>query len=666
MDVLDPLFAHVRGGGGGGLVEAHNALFEWYIWTYVCAVKLGWPELRLDQMRCSAAKARAHCLPGALGLLGDALGLAKRKDKAGDALIKFFSVPVNPTKSNGGAVRNRMADHPDRAAPFIDYCDTDVITEHEASTRIPDLCEQELRFWQYDLLSNARGVGIDIPAVDYCIAIMEQAFARYNSELALITAGIKASEIQQLTGWLLANGAGVTSLDAEHIESYLARDDLPPQCRRALEIRQLIGSASVKKLYAIRAQTADDGRLHDLTIYHGARTGRDTGTGPQPLNMPRNGPRLLWCECCSRPYYHRRPRCPWCDTDAAFAVERSWSVEAVDHAIRLMALGDLDLVEQFFGDALLTIAGCIRGLFIAAPGHQFISSDYTAIEAVVTAALAGEQWRLDAFARGDDIYLRSASRITGTSYDEYAAYRVEHGENHADRQKIGKPAELGLGFGGWIGAWRQFDKSGTLDDDAVRRLVLAWRDASPHIVEFWGGQVRNGQPERYGLEGAAVSVIGNPGTSITLGADRDVRVFSEADTMYIELPSGRRLTYHQARLDLGTRKRATDWQISYMSNNKNPAKGERGWTRIETYGGSLCENVVQATARDILRDAILRLADHHYPTVLRIYDEIVAEVPEGYGSVEELERLMGVMPSWAEGWPIRASGGWAGKRYRKE
>lgn len=660
------LFEHVR---NGGLIEAHNALFEWYIWNYCCVPKYGWPELHMNQLCCSAAKARAHCLPGSLGLLGEALHTEYKKDKIGDSLIKFFSVPVNPTMKNDGAVRNYDWDYPEKFEQFCAYCDQDVRTEKAASDQIPDLPLDEWRFWQFDLLSNARGIGVDTFGVDCAMDILEQAFDRYNAELSIITGGIKASELEQLKGWLAAKGVRTPSLDQEHIEALLKDVRMPPECLRALEIRQLIGSASVKKVYSIAAQTADDGRVHDLTIYHGARTGRDTGVGPQPLNMPKEGPKLLWCECCKRPYYHKRGKCPWCFTDAAFATEKKWSVEAVDYAIQIMALRDLNKLEEFFGDALLTISGCIRSLFIAAPGHRFISSDYSAIEAVVTAVLAGEQWRVEAFARKDDIYLRSAAGITGTSYEEYLAYAEQHGEHHSDRQKIGKPAELGLGFGGWLGAWRQFDKSDNYDDEQVKQNIIRWRGASPNIVEFWGGQWRReyGQwrPELYGLEGAAVSVIGNPGASITLGALNNITVFSEGDTMFIRLPSGRLLTYHEARLNRIDRYGRDCWEITYMSNNKNPKMGEMGWTRIETYGGKLCENVVQSTARDILRDAILRLADHHYPTVLRVYDEIVSEVPEGFGSLEEFERLMSTMPEWAHGWPIRATGGWEGKRYRK-
>ena len=663
------LFAYLA---TGGAVEAHNVMFERVIWEKVCVPRYGWPPLDPAQPRCSMAKAHAWAIPGALGKIGDALNLPVKKDPDGDRLIKLLCVPQTPTKKQP-KLRLRREDAPEEFQRLDAYCDRDVETEAVASHTIPDLPQHELRYWRADQAINHRGVAVNRAAINDCIAVLEQAYELYGAELQEITGGIKVTELAQLQGWLSARGVRMASMDADAIEAALA-GPLPPPARRVLEIRAAIGSASVKKLYAMANQVAADDRLHNLIVYHGARTGRPTGEGPQPLNLPKAGPALRWCGDvdCGRPYAAAACGCPWCGADAAFSTPSGWKAAAVPHVLEVMAHRSLHLVEHYFGNAVLCIAGCVRGLFVSAPGHDLICSDYSAIEAVVTAALAGEQWRIDTIREGTCIYLASASRITGTPVEEYLAHKRQHGEHHPDRQKIGKPAELGLGFGGWLGAWRQFDESDTFTDDEVKRNILAWRDASPAIVEFWGGQRRKvvdpytgrweWRDELYGLEGAAIRAVQYPGPAVDF---RGIRYQVTGDVLYCTLPSGRRLSYHQPRLGQSDR-RPGELQITFMTHNKNPKMGPMGWVRMQTYGGRLCENVVQATASDILRYASIALEEAGYPIVLHVYDEIVSEVPEGWGSIEEFERIMATLPDWAAGWPIRAAGGWRGKYYRKE
>jgi DNA polymerase len=331
---------------------------------------------------------------------------------------------------------------------------------------------------------------------------------------------------------------------------------------------------------------------------------------------------------------------------------------------------DLATVERIYGDAQLALSGIIRGMFIAGPGCDLIASDYSSIEAVVAAALAGEEWRLEAFRQRQDIYLVSAGRITGRSPEEYAAYLAEHGHKHPDRQKIGKPAELGLGFGGWINGWRVFDDSDLFTDEDVKQNIRAWRTASPAIVEMWGGQVR-GKPwrpdrlELYGLEGAAIAAVQNPGQCYSY---RSISYGMRGDALYCRLPSGRYLTYHRPRLAPSTRWEGVEGlvELSFEGWNTNPAAGPMGWIRINTFAGRLFENVVQAVARDLMAHAVVSLERARYPLVLRVHDELVAEVPAGWGSIEDFEAIMATLPAWAAGWPIRAAGGWRGQRYRKD
>lgn len=656
------LCAHIA---AGLPLESHNAMFERLGAHHVLTPRYGLPPLRPDALRCSMATARVNSLPGALGNLGAVLNLGVQKDKDGKRLLDKFSVPRQPTKTDP-RLRILPADDPADYTKLGAYCGQDVATEMAAADSMEPMTGAELEFWLIDQEINWRGMGIDRKAVRDCIVILEQALERYGAECVALTGGIGTGQIEALRGWLAAQGVFLDTLDADAVEAALERTP-PGPARRALELRALVGSASVKKLYAMENQCSRDDRLRNLIVHHGARTGRPTGDGPQPLNLPKAGPQLVTCASCARPH---KPMslCPWCGVASAPDARATWKPEMIDHVLDVISDGSLPLVEYFFGDALLCISGCIRGMFVADCGKRLIASDYSAIEAVVIAMLAGEQWRIDAFLRNDPIYLVSASKITGTPLQAYLDYYEQHGEHHPDRQKIGKVAELGLGFGGWLGAWRVFDDSDTYRDDEIKNIILAWRDASPAIVEFWGGQWRgkpwDGRPELFGLEGAAISAMRNPGYRYDVGA---VSFYMRGSMLKMRLPSGRELTYHDPHLTPSQRAgaRPGEQSISYMTWNSNPKYGKAGWVRMETFGGRLAENCVQATAHDILRHAIIGLRSAGYPTILHVYDEIVVEVPEGLGSVADVERIMNIMPAWAADWPVRASGGWEGRRYRK-
>jgi DNA polymerase len=280
------------------------------------------------------------------------------------------------------------------------------------------------------------------------------------------------------------------------------------------------------------------------------------------------------------------------------------------------------------------------------------------------------------------IYEQSASKISGVPFHEFmfsAGYTADEllhpdwytrkpshptDKHHPLRKTIGKVAELASGYGGWIGAWKNFGADKFLTEKEIKDSILAWRKASPMIVEFWGGQFRGNweykRPERYGLEGMAINAIEHPG--IEFGY-RDVTYYRDGDALYCRLPSGRLLTYNSPRLRPSER---GGLAISYSRWNTNKSNGAvNQWITVDTYGGRLCENVVQAVARDIQRHSILGLEAAGYPVVLHVYDEDISEVPEGYGSIDEFESIMSTMPDWAAGWPIRANGGFRAKRYRK-
>lgn len=663
------LFDHVR---SMGLIESWNTTFEHHVWNNVCTPKYGFPPLHYTQQRDAMAKARAFSLPAKLGKAALVLGTLQQKDKEGTRLLNKFSKPRNPTAKDK---RNRIL--PDPSDPdsqlLYDYCLQDIATEEDISSCIPDLNPDELEFWLNTCKSNYAGVGIRPEEVDSCINILEQAYTKYNLELANITDGevMESTKVEQLRQWCATQGVNTPTLDDDSTKALL-KQEIPLNVRRALEIRQMIGSAGVKKVYAMKKIASPEGRLCDLFIYHGARTGRDTGAEVQPQNLTKAGPRVTWCGGCDKPFGpHWKDVCPHCGASLALLSyvkdDGKWTWEAVDHAMEAITTRSLEYVEWVFGNAVLTISGCIRGLFVAAEGKEFICSDYSAIEAVVLAALAGEQWRLDTFHAKEDIYLKSASTITGTTMQEYKDYAKQTGSKHPDRQKLGKVAELASGYAGWIGAWKNFGADKFYSDDEIKGLIVAWRDASPTIPEFWGGQVR-GKPwkpshfEYFGLEGAFVQAIRSPNQCfMTHGISFGMR----DDALFVRLPSGRILTYHRPRLTPHP-KYEGQLSISYEGWNSNALMGPIGWFRMETYGGKLCENIVQAVSRDIMAFAVNNLERAGYNVVIRVHDEIVAEIPEGSGDIEEFERIMATLPPWAQGWPIRASGGWVGKRYRKD
>ena len=660
------LFAHLR---SGGPIEAHKAGFERHVWEQVCVKRMGWPPIQPEQWRCSMAKARAHALPGALAQITAVLGTSAQKDPVGKRLIQKFSVPRNPTKKDP---RLRLDPATDPEGPlFYKYNIGDVAAESEASSLTPDLPPEEQEYWHVDQAINHRGVAIDVDGVRSCIQVVEAALARYNGELALLTGGIQASQVAQLTGWLHGRGVHLDSLDEEHVEAALGR--LPPQPpgviwppRRALEIRALAGSASVKKLFAMENQVCADGRLRDLFNYHAARTGRPTGEGPQPTNLPSSGPEMRRCEACRRHYGKRKPMCPWCWSDAVHSKDVEWGFEAAEDARRVLATGNMDTVLWHFDEVLPVIAGCLRGLFVARPGYDLVCSDFNSIEAVGGAEITGETWRQEVFRTHGKIYEMSAALITGVSFDEMMAYRKETGSHHPHRKR-GKVMELACGFGGWVGAMKNFGAGEFMTEAEMADAAGKWRRASPAFVECWGGQTRRGpygssMPELFGIEGAALRALYRPGE---VHGYRGRTFVCQGDVLYLRLLSGRYLTYHRPRLRPSER-RAGEVTISYEGWNTNPKNGPVGWIRMDTYGPKIFENITQAECRDIQRHAQVQLERAGYPIVLHVYDENVAEVPEEFGSVEEVERIMSSMPAWAADWPVRASGGWRGKRYRKD
>lgn len=648
---VGPLLEHVH---RERMLSAWNAGFEWTVWNFYCVPVLGWPKLDIEQLVCDMAKARAHALPGALAKAGAVQRLTIQKDPDGDRLLKKFSMPRNPTKTDP-RTRIRPDEDPDDAARLYAYNDTDIYSELESSSKVPDLSPLEREIWLFSERANHRGMQVDLISVDNLIAVLEQAHVKYNAELRTITnnAVEAASEVEALRVWCNQQGCMFGNLDAEVIEDALKRRDAyPPAVVRALEIRSMLGAAGVKKLYSIRAQATPAGRLYDLYMFFAARTGRWNGVGPQPMNL----------------------------------IKGKLTPAEVEACLGWMSTRDLDIIEKLYGNAVEAIGDCIRGLFIAGPGCDFVSSDYSAIEGVTAACLAGEARDIEVYRTHGMIYEAAASDISGIPFEEFVKHRLDTGgamqpdgtirggKHHPLRNKQGKFAVLACGFGGWVGALIGFGADEFLTEDEMKAVVLGWRRSHPYIVEMWGGQTRgrfqSARPEQFGLEGCAIAAVENPGLCYTY---RGVSYQMHGDCLYCSVPSGGLLTYHCPRLAPTTREWAQPWEkeLSFEGWNSNPKKGPVGWIRMKLYGGLQFENVVQKVGRGKQAAGLVRLDRGGYPIVMHGHDEFVSEVPEGFGSVVEAEAIVNVVEPWqylpdGSPWPIKAKGGWRGKRYRKD
>lgn len=674
------LFDHIL---AGGLLEAWNSSFEFLLWLNVCHRRMGWPALDQHQLRCAMAKARAFSLPGGLDEAAKAISAGEQKDAKGKALIRKLCVPRQPSKKQIDTTpawmlpkANRLTplNAPEDYADLYAYCRQDIKAEAAISALCPDLSPDELNLWLLDQRINFRGVAVDRSALDACISIVRQAETKYTEELKHITSGTvqSASELEKILGWLAgACGVRMGNLDADAVDAALKRE-LPPAARRVLTIRSMLGASSVKKLFAIERRISADGRLRDLFAYCGAdRTGRWAGRGPQPQNLPGSGPPVKRCGHCGRACWSGLTSCPACWTDAATAPTCDWGIEAAEAALADIATRSLEHVERMWGDAIAAVSGCLRSLFCADHGKELICSDFSAIEAVVLAEIAGEEWRQEVFRTHGKIYEMSASKISGVPFDEFLAYKKKKGVHHPLRKKVGKVAELASGYGGGLGAWKAFGADAFMADDEIQRNVYAWREASPAIA----GNRRAGITGLwYGLQEAAHLAVSNPGTcyayqarATKFGQPPPITYGMRGDVLYCRLPSGRCLCYHKPRLEqtMGYGGRV-ELALTYWGYNSDYKKGPKGWMKLDTWGGKLTENIIQAISRDILGYSMPNLEAAGYPVVLHVHDEIVSEVTAGTGDIAEFERIMSTLPAWAAGWPVKAAGGWRGGHYRKD
>lgn len=573
---------------------AHNSAFE-----RACLTRYLGRDLPPEEWEDTMILAAMNGLPLSLDAAGAALELRDQKIREGTALISYFCKPCKPTIANGGRTRNRPEHAPDKWERFKAYCKRDVEVEQAIYRRLRSfpVTDFERKVWALDARINERGVRIDTGLVAAAIAQNEAFTTRRMAEMRRLTGLENPNSVAQLKDWLETAGMSADSLNKAAVLE-LKDKATDPATRRVLELRQQLGKTSVTKYEAMQSAVCADGRVRGLLQYYGAgRTGRWAGRLVQVQNLPQN------------------------------------HLAGLGLVRELVRERDLETLELCFDSVPDVLSQLIRTAFVAGEGNIFHVADYSAIEARVIAYLAGEKWRMDVFRSGGDIYCSSASAM-------FRVPVVKHGVNGHLRQK-GKIAELACGYGGGVGALRAFgaDKMG-LTEEEMQDIVTQWRAASPAIPRFWRD-----------AESAAVRAINNPGRTTTVPCG--VKYRRDGDALRCRLPSGRILSYWDAKLD-------TDGSICFMGQNQTT----RRWEKTGTWGGKLVENIVQAYARDCLAVAMVRLAEEGWKICFHVHDEVIVEAPTGT-SWEQVAEVMGRPIDWAPGLLLRGDG-YSTPFYRKD
>lgn len=573
---------------------AHNSAFE-----RACLTRYLGRDLPPEEWEDTMILAAMNGLPLSLDAAGAALELRDQKIREGTALISYFCKPCKPTIANGGRTRNRPEHAPDKWERFKAYCKRDVEVEQAIYRRLRSfpVTDFERKVWALDARINERGVRIDTGLVAAAIAQNEAFTTRRMAEMRRLTGLENPNSVAQLKDWLETAGMSADSLNKAAVQE-LKDKAADPTTRRVLELRQQLGKTSVTKYEAMQNAVCADGRVRGLLQYYGAgRTGRWAGRLVQVQNLPQN------------------------------------HLAGLGLVRELVRERDLETLELCFDSVPDVLSQLIRTAFVAGEGNIFHVADYSAIEARVIAYLAGEKWRMDVFRSGGDIYCSSASAM-------FRVPVVKHGVNGHLRQK-GKIAELACGYGGGVGALRAFgaDKMG-LTEEEMQDIVTQWRAASPAIPRFWRD-----------AESAAVRAINNPGRTTTVPCG--VKYRRDGDALRCRLPSGRILSYWDAKLD-------TDGSICFMGQNQTT----RRWEKTGTWGGKLVENIVQAYARDCLAVAMVRLAEEGWKICFHVHDEVIVEAPTGT-SWEQVAEVMGRPIDWAPGLLLRGDG-YSTPFYRKD
>ena len=542
--------------------------------------------LNPESWHCSMIHARTLGLPSSLAEVGKVLGIEQQKMTEGKALIKFFCVPYDTI--DGVPQFHSPTDYPDKWEIFKAYNKRDVEAELEIDRRlsrfpVPDFLWKE---FYLDQEINDRGILVDMQLADKAIGLDAKAKEELTAEVQKLTGVENPNSVYQLLDWLETQGYKSDSLGKAQVQELIKTAKEP--VKSVLQMRLQLSKSSVKKYTAMKNTACSDNRARGMFSFYGAsRTGRWAGRNVQLQNLPQN------------------------------------HLPDLTEARELVKYSSFEDIQMLYDDVPDTLSQLIRTAFIPRQGMKFIVADFSAIEARVIAWLAGEEWRMKAFANGEDIYCASASKMFGVPV-------VKHGENGHLRQK-GKISELACGFGGSVGAMKAMgaDSLG-LSDTELKQIVTDWREASPHITELW-----------WAVDRAVKKAVKEKTATKTHGL-----LFSyEVGFLFIRLPSGRRLAY--AKPYIGKNKFGGE-SVTYMGIN-----AQKKWDRLESYGPKFVENCVQGIARDLLMYSMQTLSQ--YFIVGHIHDEMIIECPKDT-KLDEICQQMARTPDWAKGLLLRADG----------
>lgn len=585
-------------------VVIHNAAFD----TTVLRIALG-VDIPPDKVRCTMAQALAHGLPGSLDMLCAIFRLEQAKLKEGKALIQLFCKPQPERRSP----RTTAREHDSAWQRFCAYARQDVNALRELSRKLPvwnwrpQPHFDERAVCALDQVINRRGVAIDVALAEGAVEVVQAAQAAVKRRAAELTGGrfanLKARD-ETLLQLFIDYGEALPDLRASTLERRLEDEQLPEELREILRLRLVSTTVSTAKYQALLRATSSDGRLRNTLQYCGAaRTGRWAGRTFQPQNLPRTPD--AFDEAAQAAAVERFvSREPW--SDPAEAVEQaSW---------------------------------CLRGALVAGPGHKLIAADLSNIEGRVAAWIAGETWKLEAFAafdrgEGHDLYKITAGRILNKPPEDVTK---------AERQVQGKVSELALGYQGAVGAFSAMAAAYGLDvaEEEALSIVKQWRRANSKIASYW-----------YELDDAVRSTITG---GVEVVVREAVAVERWRGWLKVILPSGRALSYAKPAI-------TERGEIVYQGIHQLT----RQWTEIKTYGGKLFENICQATARDILACGMLDAEAVGLRPVLSVHDEVICEPPDDdFFDVDLLVEQMTRPRRWIEGIPLAAAG-FEAQRYRK-
>ena len=497
-------------------------------------------------------------------------------------------------------------DDTERLQRLCDYCKQDVEVERELYARLPSLLPAEQIIWLLSCAINERGFHVDRNLAEAARKIAAAAGPEIDAELATITSGAVTgiNQIARLQAWLQSQGCTAETLDKKAIAKLLT-DELPVPVRRVLELRQDGAQAAAKKITALLAYAGDDDRIRGSFRYHGAATGRWAGEGFQPQNL-------------------KRPE-----------------VKDINAAIAAVATGNYAQVKARYPRPLSIVGDCTRSIITPQSGHELIGADFSSIESRGLAFIAGEEWKLDAYRRfdathdpADEPYRVTAGKIFG----------IAPGDVSDDQRRVGKTCDLAFGYQGGVNAWRKFEPE-RFTDDEVQDFKKQWRASHPAINRFW-----------HDIDRAAWAAVRNRGRVVPCG-----RIILKCAGIFLQLklPSGRKLNYPLPRIEIEDQLHQS---VVFADNAAGQFKDCRAGNGA--FGGTWTENVVSGIARDLLAQAMQRIEAAGYPIVLHVHDEIVAEVPIGFGGTKQFIELMTAIPDWASGLPIAANA-WNGPRYDK-